>query len=77
MIKEKEDEELGDNDINTLRKFNNFEEIMLDPRGGKGREYHMDLGLFYEYLMKHDCGKIFNIYFGVEGHLGKSGSQDD
>ncbi|XP_067661573.1 RWD domain-containing protein 2B-like [Haliotis asinina] len=69
-IKEKEDEEMGKKNITYFRKFSTFEEVGFDVRGGKGREYHMDLGKFYEFLEEHKCGKIFSLYFGVEGKSG-------
>lgn len=66
-VKEKEEIDIGDDDLSKYRKFENFEEKVFDVRGGKGREYHMDLGMLYEFLEKHDSGHIFQMYFGVEG----------
>lgn len=66
-IKEKKERDIGDENIDKYRKFGSFEEKVFDVRGGKGREYHMDLGLFSDFLKEHDCGHIFQMYFGVEG----------
>ncbi|KAH3841102.1 RWD domain-containing protein 2B-like isoform X2 [Dreissena polymorpha] len=66
-VKEKEVQDIGDDDINKYRKFHCFEEKVFDARGGKGREYHMDLGKLYEFLEQHQSGHIFHTYFGVEG----------
>lgn len=32
-----------------------------------GRDYHMDLGKFLEYLTEHNCQHLFPVLFGVEG----------
>lgn len=48
-------------------KFGPFFELVLDARGGKGREYHMDLGQFSTFLQEHDSGHMFNLFFGVSG----------
>ncbi|XP_014787219.1 RWD domain-containing protein 2B [Octopus bimaculoides] len=66
-IKEKEEIDMGDADVEQFCKFCAFEEKVFDARAGKGREYHMDLGKFYEFLEKKDLGYIFSLYFGVEG----------
>uniref|UniRef100_A0A0B6ZYV7 RWD domain-containing protein n=1 Tax=Arion vulgaris TaxID=1028688 RepID=A0A0B6ZYV7_9EUPU len=47
-------------------KLDPFSELLLDARGGKGREYHMDLGQFSTYLQKHDSGHVFNLFFGLD-----------
>ncbi|KAK6976032.1 RWD domain-containing protein 2A [Biomphalaria glabrata] len=49
-----------------LYKFQQFDELVLDARGGKGREYHMDLGQFSKYLEQHNSGHIFNTLFGLD-----------
>ncbi|KAL4230146.1 RWD domain-containing protein 2B [Mactra antiquata] len=67
VIKEKEEKDIQNDDLSKHRKFENFEEKAFDARGGKGREYHMDLGLLYDYLEKHQSGHIFQMYFGVQG----------
>ncbi|XP_021364383.1 RWD domain-containing protein 2B-like isoform X2 [Mizuhopecten yessoensis] len=69
VIKEKEDQDIGDNDIKKYYKFDNFEEKVFDARGGKGREYHMDLGKLFEFLEKRGCKHIFSLYFGVDGKM--------
>lgn len=67
IIKEKEEIDIGNNDINTFTKFKTFEEKIFGVRDGKGKEYHMDLGMLNDYLQEHGCGHVFQIYFGVEG----------
>ncbi|XP_041368981.1 RWD domain-containing protein 2B-like [Gigantopelta aegis] len=66
-IKEKEDFQLNKDSVESFRKFDTFSELNFEVRGGKGREYHMDLGKFCEFLEQRGCEKIFNIYFGVGG----------
>ena len=48
-------------------KFDDFEEISFDVKQGQGRNYHMDMGKFLEFLKSHDCERIFRLYFGVDG----------
>ncbi|CAG5123247.1 unnamed protein product [Candidula unifasciata] len=48
------------------QKMDPFCELLLDARGGKGREYHMDLGQFSTYLQQHGCGHVFNLFFGLD-----------
>lgn len=67
VIKEKEETDIGDDDIDKHRKFSNFEEKVFNVRGGKGREYHMDFGQLHSYLEEHQSGHLFSIYFGVDG----------
>lgn len=67
VIREKEEVDIGDDDIVKHRKFSNFEEKVFNVRGGKGREYHMDFGQLHSYLEEHQSGHIFSIYFGVDG----------
>ncbi|GFO18266.1 RWD domain-containing protein 2b [Plakobranchus ocellatus] len=54
-------------DKTSLFKFDPFFELVLDARGGKGREYHMDLGQFSTFLQEHDSGHVFSLFFGVSG----------
>ncbi|RUS90276.1 hypothetical protein EGW08_001965 [Elysia chlorotica] len=54
-------------------KFGPFFELVLDARGGKGREYHMDLGQFSTFLQEHDSGHMFNLFFGVSGKPAEDG----
>ncbi|XP_033742104.1 RWD domain-containing protein 2B-like [Pecten maximus] len=69
VIKEKEEQDIGDEDMKKYNKFDGFEEKVFDARGGKGREYHMDLGKLFEFLEKRDCRHIFSLYFGVDGKM--------
>jgi len=48
-----------------LFKDEEFSEKNFAVHGG--RDYHMDLGLFFEFLERHGCQKLFPILFGVEG----------
>lgn len=52
-----------------LYKFDPFFELVLGARGGKGREYHMDLGQFSTYLLQHESSHIFSLFFGVDGKV--------
>jgi len=54
-------------DLTEWCRFSEFSELVLDARGGKGREYHMDLGQFSTYLQQRGCGPIFSLFFGVDG----------
>lgn len=74
MIKEQEVIQLERREVSSLCKFGKFQELELEVQGGKGRNYHMDLGQFYEYLQKHDSGDMFAMYFGVEGKAGAADS---
>ncbi|ESO88493.1 hypothetical protein LOTGIDRAFT_165633 [Lottia gigantea] len=67
-VKEKEDFEIDPNEgIDKYKKFSDFQELSFDVQAGKAREYHMNLGKFFDYLVKHDSKHIFPLYFGVEG----------
>lgn len=66
-IVEKTDLSTFDNAVDEMRRFEGFQEMVFDPRGGKGREYHMDLGLLFEFLEKKGFGHIFQLYFGIDG----------
>ncbi|XP_054754801.2 RWD domain-containing protein 2B-like [Lytechinus pictus] len=61
------DKELFSTNFNCLRHFSDFQEINFDVRGS--RDYHMDLGQFYQYLEKHDCASVFKILLGVDGRV--------
>ncbi len=69
VMKEKEDCKIVDQDIDSLRKFPNFEEKNFNARPGKGRSAHMDMGLLFQYLEEKGCGHIFHIFFGVDGKV--------
>ncbi|CAF0887568.1 unnamed protein product [Didymodactylos carnosus] len=60
QIKEKEDIEKDD------KKFDNFEELSFGDNG-KGRDYHMNFGQFYQFLIEKKLENIFSTYFGVDG----------
>jgi hypothetical protein len=73
-IREKEETEIGNDDINIYKKFSSFEEKVFDARAGKGREYHMDLGKLYTFLEERGCGAVFTLFFGVEGKTASTNS---
>ena len=64
-VKEKEDFQIKKKPIERFRKFDTFSELSFEVKSGKGREYHMDLGMFREFLKQRDCENIFCLYFGV------------
>lgn len=67
LCKMKEVVERKTPNIDRFRRFTNFEEIVFEVRRGAGREYHMDMGEFYQYLENHNSGYVFKNYFGVYG----------
>ena len=69
-IKEQEMEDLRGRDMDTLCRFDNFQELDCQAQCVKGRNYHMDLGKFRSFLENHNSSYIFSLYFGVNGRLG-------
>ena len=67
VMKEKTQETCAYADVEKHRKFEGFQEKSFEPRGGKGREYHMDLGMLLEFLKESGFEDKFKLYFGVEG----------
>ncbi|CAK8689164.1 unnamed protein product [Clavelina lepadiformis] len=52
--------------LETFCKFKHpVKEIDFGVHGG--RDYHMDLGKFLDYLTVHNCREMFQVLFGVEG----------
>lgn len=49
------------------RVFGDFKELSFEPHGA--RNYHMDLGLFYNFLVENGIGHMFKEIFGVEGQF--------
>ena len=74
VMREKEDIELGENDVEQFRKFEGFGEQYFEPRQGKGRGAHGDRGLLFQFLEQKGCGHIFQVFFGVEGKCGDDDS---
>ncbi|XP_030836361.1 RWD domain-containing protein 2B-like [Strongylocentrotus purpuratus] len=62
-----DDTELFSTNFSRLRHFSDFQEINFAVRGS--RDYHMDLGQFFQYLEKHDCADAFKILLGVDGRV--------
>ncbi|XP_038055212.1 RWD domain-containing protein 2B-like [Patiria miniata] len=50
-----------------LRRFSGFEEKEFAV--SSGRDYHMDLGMFFKFLEEHNCGSVFKILLGVDGKV--------
>lgn len=72
-IRQQEVMDTVDGDSQLLKKFEKFEELNFDAHaGGRSRDYHMDLGQFYQYLEVHRAGEMFNVLFGVEGRTSNS-----
>lgn len=68
VLKKIEEVKVGkDESIEPLRKFTGFEELRLDRNQSKSQELHMNMGDFYKYLSKHECGHIFKDVYGLEG----------
>ncbi|XP_014667460.1 PREDICTED: RWD domain-containing protein 2B-like [Priapulus caudatus] len=57
----------GYDDVDRLRKFENFEEKAFNVRKQYSREFTQDLGLFYKFLEEKDLGFVFKDFFGVDG----------
>ncbi|XP_035696967.1 RWD domain-containing protein 2A-like [Branchiostoma floridae] len=53
--------------VDSLRKFQGFGEKVFGAHNFHGRNFHMDLGEFYQFLKEHQCETIYAILFGVEG----------
>jgi len=68
MVKKKETFQLEGREPAALRLFSTFEEINMSPPARvPGREHHMDMGRFFQYLEEHHCSQVFKDYFGVSG----------
>ena len=65
-VVQKEESAVTFETVDDERKFANVvSEMDFGVHGG--RDYHMDLGKFLEYLKIHQCEHMFPILFGVEG----------
>ncbi|KAI6655223.1 hypothetical protein LOD99_2511 [Oopsacas minuta] len=62
-------EDLGIVTSSVEKKFSDFQEISFDPHGS--RDYHMDLGKFFQFLKDHGLEDKFQILFGVKGTASK------
>ncbi|XP_015188648.1 PREDICTED: RWD domain-containing protein 2A [Polistes dominula] len=63
LIKLIEDEILNDeNNINTMRKYHNFQEISFPSS-----DRHNDMGQLLTYLTDHQSQHVFNEIFGIKG----------
>ncbi|GBM60526.1 RWD domain-containing protein 2A [Araneus ventricosus] len=68
LVKE-ETIESSESNLQTFRKFKDFQEISFQVRRGPAKEYHMDMGQFLKYLEAHNCAYAFHDLFGIEGHI--------
>ena len=68
-------EVVPDRDISVQRKITGFQELGLDTHGP--RQNHMDMGQFLDYLREHGLEYMFKILFGVEGHTGSHGTEEN
>lgn len=70
VLKKIEEVKVGkDESIEPLQKFTGFEELRFDRNQSKSQELHMNMGDFYKYLSKHECGHIFKDVYGLEGKV--------
>ncbi|XP_037380942.1 RWD domain-containing protein 2B [Talpa occidentalis] len=67
LIRHREDIPLDgtDDEMESRRKFSNFEEKVFSVNGARGN--HMDFGQLYQFLNANGCGDVFQMFFGVEG----------
>ncbi|KAG8518479.1 RWD domain-containing protein 2B [Galemys pyrenaicus] len=67
LIRHREDIPLEgtDDEMESRRKFSNFEEKVFSVNGARGN--HMDFGQLYQFLNAKGCGDVFQMFFGVEG----------
>ncbi|XP_004675381.1 PREDICTED: RWD domain-containing protein 2B [Condylura cristata] len=67
LIRHREDIPLDgtDDEMESRRKFSNFEEKVFNVNGARGN--HMDFGQLYQFLNSRGCGDVFQMFFGVEG----------
>ena len=62
-------EDLGSAPSAADRDFQTFQEINYDPHGH--RDYHMDLGMFFQFLKNHGQEDKFQLLFGIQGRESK------
>lgn len=69
-LKHQEDLELvGEQNMSSLRKFDNFSEIAFNTKQNASRDHHMDMGEFAKFLSEHGCEGVFEILFGFEAKV--------
>ncbi|KAJ6633706.1 RWD domain-containing protein 2A [Pseudolycoriella hygida] len=56
-------------DLNTKRKFSNFNEQLFVQDGDEQQEVQMDMSLFMKFLEKHNCSYIRKNLFGFDMQL--------
>ncbi|CAH1264158.1 RWDD2B [Branchiostoma lanceolatum] len=67
-LRHHEETEIADGQtVDGLRKFQGFGEKVFGAHNFHGRNFHMDLGEFYQFLKEHQCETIYAILFGIEG----------
>ncbi len=62
-VKVQEDEEVAD-DVDRCRRFEGFQEIGF-VKSGESRDYHMDMGEFFNFLKNHRSDYMFKELFGI------------
>ena len=67
VMKERTDLECFCDTLDKLRSFEGFKEMSFEPKAGRCRDYHMDLGLLLVFLKEHGFEDMFEVYFGVRG----------
>lgn len=69
MCAKKEEIDVAFDSYESQRKFQDFCEISFTNVKSNSRESHTDMGEFFRYLLKHNCGYVFKDYFGFEGKV--------
>ncbi len=62
-VKVQEDREV-EGDVDGLRRFEDFQEIGF-VKNSESRDYHMDMGEFFNFLKKHESEYMFKYLFGI------------
>lgn len=52
-------------EFDDMRRFKSFKEMCFESQGGAGHGTHMDRGQLLQFLVDHNCGDVFQLYFGV------------
>ena len=65
QVREQEEEKCDSFDqVESLRRFDGFSEVGF-VKNSDTRDYHMDMGDFHTFLQDHNCGYMFEVYFGI------------
>jgi Protein of unknown function (DUF1115) len=52
-------------DFDSMHRFESFQEKCFESQGSGGHGTHMDRGQLLQFLLEHNCGDVFQLYFGV------------